>query len=203
VVLMDRDGVVPDGASAHDANGLAGIAVPAPRTSGTEQQSDAARETDLEHARTGYVAAVELWTYEGDSIWTRFNAMLVANSVILAFIGLIYGSTGPSPIFKKGLAITGLLLCMVWLILTKRAFDYYKYWILSARELEEKHLSSVVKTVSRGGAFAEGEPVNFFIGGKMITYRMSWVGRSVRIAWCSYLVVTGFVALYILLLLGV
>ena len=206
---MDADGLVRDGV----ADGVGSADLPletgeiksrVPESRHPNDASPGTRDVDSkrEDARAAYAAAVSLWTYEGDTIWARFNAMLVANSVILALIGLLYGVADIPPLFKKSLPIAGLVLCGVWLIITKRAFDYYTYWILSARELEEEHLSPVAKTISRGGAFAAGEKVSLRVGGKTVTYRMSWLGRSVRIAWCTYLVVVGFGSLYALLLLG-
>ena len=43
----------------------------------------------LENARVGYTKAVDLWIYMGGEVWSRFNVMLVANSIVLAAVGIL------------------------------------------------------------------------------------------------------------------
>jgi hypothetical protein len=105
--------------------------------------------------------------------WSRYNAMLVANSVILAAIGLTGDATERSFALDVGLPLVGILLCLLWVSLVARGFDYFAYWILSARELEERYMAAEVVTVSRGGPFSSGKPVSFVIDGKPYIYRMS------------------------------
>ena len=45
-------------------------------------------DSEPEDLRLGYQSAIALWTYEGNLVWSKFNAMLVANSVVAAIIGL-------------------------------------------------------------------------------------------------------------------
>src|SRR5690349_10694594 len=71
----------------------------------------------------GYQAAVALWIYEGNLIWSKFNALLVANSIVLAVFGLSLGSSRLPQPFTIGLPIAGIILCAAWAILTKRGFD--------------------------------------------------------------------------------
>jgi len=84
-----------------------------------------------EDARVGYQVAVSLWTYEGEQNWARFNVMLVANSIIIAVLGLAatsqlsnQGSLGPLSVV---LSVVGLLLSAAWFLITVRGFDYQKY----------------------------------------------------------------------------
>jgi hypothetical protein len=37
-----------------------------------------------DNARIGYQVAAQLWAYEGQGLWSAFNAMLVANSIVVA-----------------------------------------------------------------------------------------------------------------------
>lgn len=53
----------------------------------TKNQTNQAR---IENARVGYQVATNLWVYEGTTIWSKFNALLVANSIILAMVGLSF-----------------------------------------------------------------------------------------------------------------
>lgn len=159
------------------------------------------QESNIQDARVGYQAAVALWVYEGTLIWAKYNAMLVANSVILAVYGVTLGSSQRLPAaFVTGLPIAGIALCVLWAILTKRGFDNYAYWIGCVRELEEAHLAPTVRTVSRGGSFADGRVVTVAIDGQPKDYSMSRVSRLLRAAWSSYMVILVFVVLYALLL---
>jgi hypothetical protein len=146
------------------------------------------QESDINDARVGYQAAVSLWVYEGKLIWAKYNAMLVANSVILAVYGVALGSSQRLPsAFVTGLPIAGVTLCFLWAIPTKRGFDNYAYWIACVRELEEAHLTPTVRTVSRGGPFADGRVVTVTIDGQSNAYSMSRVSRLLRASWSSYI----------------
>ena len=133
-----------------------------------------------ENALIGYQMAISLWTFQGEQSWARFNIMLVANSIVIAVIGLAFTSQRPVAVFTLLLPIVGLLLCGIWFAHTRREAEYSDYDILSARELEEKYLSDPVKTVSRGGLFAEGATVTIEIGGKTTQLRMGRLARSLR-----------------------
>jgi len=155
-----------------------------------------------ENARIGYQAAVDLWIAEGEQIWTRFNAMLVVNSIIVAVIGFVLAGQRMLPVITVGLPIAGLIVCAVWFILMKRDFEYQSYLIHSAREVEERYLNPI-KTVSRGGAFVRGEPVELVISGASVKRRMSKIARLFRDRTVAYIVILVFVILYIAMLFQV
>ncbi|MDY0042657.1 MAG: hypothetical protein RBS57_20290 [Desulforhabdus sp.] len=138
----------------------------------------------FEKAQVGYQVAVSLWTYQGNLNWGRFNIMLTANSIIISAIGLVPSS--PS-IFRDVLPIAGLFLCILWLFLTARGFDYHKYWVSQARSIEEKYLSDVIKTISEAKTTKEG--------GKMEFGWLSKLGGSQKRA--TYLVIFVFVFVYV------
>ena len=165
----------------------------------TEKSKESDNQNKKENARIGYQVATTLWTYEGQLVWSKFNAMLVANSIVLAVIGLAISSQHELPVFTIGMPIAGLIFCAMWFLVTKRGFDNYIYWILSARELEEQHLTDVVKTVSRGGDFADGKEIQLTINGKTKKHQMSWFGRLLRVEWASYLVIAVFAVIYIII----
>jgi hypothetical protein len=123
--------------------------------------------------------------------------MLVANSIVLAVVGLSAGKADSSTVLSHGMPIAGLVLCLFWFALIKRGFDRYSYWILSARELEERYLAPAVRVVSRGGSYADGAPVELMLSGRYQTVQPSRVGRILSAARISYLVILTFVALYI------
>ncbi len=153
-----------------------------------------ADQDTLEEIKVGYQKAIDLWTYEGQLIWARFNAMLVANTIIVTILGFFANKKTTPHSITIVLSTSGVLLCLTWYVMMKRGFSYYKYWIFSARELEQQ--LSALKTVSRGGAFAEGKPVSFEFDGRTHTLRMGYFGRRADIERLSSLTVLVFLTLF-------
>ena len=152
---------------------------------------------EIEDARLGYQAASDLATFYGGAIWSMFNAMLVANSIVVAGATFVLSGSSSLLLLKNLLPIIGLLLCFTWFLLVKRAHEYSAYYILSAREIEERYLSDAVKTLARGGVFGSGKVVTFKLGGTEVTRRMSFWARLIRNEIVSYLIILIFVAVYI------
>jgi hypothetical protein len=155
---------------------------------------------EMEDARVGYQTAVSLWVYEGTLICSKYNALLVANSIVLAVTGFTANTERPPISLRVGLPVVGVVLCAFWLLLTKRGFDNYVYWVLSAREIEDKYLPDV-QTVSRGGRFADGSPVVMSLRTGSVGLRMSKTSRLFKASTSSYVIVACFIALYVLLAL--
>jgi hypothetical protein len=151
-----------------------------------------------ENARTGYQVAVNLWVYEGTTIWAKFTAMVYANTILLATLGLLITSNRASELalFRIALAGLGLSLCASWIFLTVRSFATYKYWIFSARELE--NYLSPVQTVSRGGSFADGKRVTFTTTPAK-ELQLGTLARW-RIEGLSYFIIVVFALVYVLTL---
>lgn len=150
-----------------------------------------------ENALIGYQMAISIFIYQGEQAWTRFNIMLFANSIVIAVIGLAITSNPQQVVFARLLSIVGLLLCGIWFVLMQREAKYSDYYILSARELEEKYLSDPVKTVSRGGVLAEGAPVTIEIGGAPKELRMNRLARILRAKNAGMLVIIILALVYI------
>jgi hypothetical protein len=157
-------------------------------------------QDEIESARIGYEVATNLWIYEGETFWSKFNSLLVANSIILGSIVLLMTVTDRLRILNLGMPIIGIILCFVWSIITRRGLEYYRYWIFSAREIEERFLKGSVQTVSRGGDFADGKEVEIKIGDKNKPFKMSRYGRLLKVERTSYLIITLFAVLYLALL---
>ncbi len=155
---------------------------------------------EQENARVGYQSAVNLWIYEGTQIWVKFTAMVYSNTIVLATVGIVM--TSPRwkdlPILTIALAILGIIFCVCWYILNKRSFAYYKYWIWSSRELEEKYLKPV-QTVSRGGEFADGKEALFNIGGKDLPHQCKGIEKF-RVEIVSNIIIFIFVLMYLTIL---
>jgi hypothetical protein len=100
-------------------------------------------------------------------------------------------------VFSLGMTVVGIFLCISWLLLMIRSFKYHVYLIFSD-EIEEKFLSNSVKTVSRGGDFAEGREVELQIGNKSNSLQMSRLER-LRVRYTSYLIIGILLVVYILI----
>lgn len=154
---------------------------------------------NLENARTGYQAAVNLWTVEGQTFWAKFNAMLVANSILLASIGFSASRQNVPPRFiTMLLPIIGIVLSIVWLCMTARSYAFDKYWIYSARELEQR--LHPVKTALRGRTFSKGDEVRFHdIGTEKIKLQIPLLGKP-RVRTASYILIAAFLLIYVVAL---
>jgi len=132
----------------------------------------------LENARVGYQAALDIWTAETRMIWSRFNMMIVANSIILGAISLTIGSNHPlSTSFTRALCLVGLAASLAWLPAHRRACQQSSYLHSSARELES-YLADPVVTISRGTEFSEGNEVALTIDGEKRRLRLGWLTRT-------------------------
>jgi hypothetical protein len=90
-----------------------------------EKTSDSA---ELENARVGYQAALDHVAFYGEKIWAIFNAMIVANSIVVAGVVVIL-SQPTLKILKMLLPVIGLLLCASWFLLVKRAHEFSAYYL--------------------------------------------------------------------------
>lgn len=162
-----------------------------------QQPEEELTAAQLENARLGYQAAISMWSYYGEGLWAKYSAMLVANSIVLAAVGLVYASQDPLPVLAWALPIVGLLLSVVRFLMTKRGTEYHIYFGLAARELEENFLANEVKLRSRGASYADGKPVTLQIGGAATTLQMSVWARAFRTRHLSYIVIAVFVAIYL------
>lgn len=103
-----------------------------------------------------YQVAIDKNTSEGEILWNRYNALLVFNSLLITGIGFLYkgDDKGALPtLIAFSLPIAGLVSCYLWFIVTHRSFQWIKYWITSARKIEEKYLiddNSDLNPISNG-----------------------------------------------------
>jgi hypothetical protein len=154
---------------------------------------------ESENARLGYQSAVDIATFYATTVWSIFNAMLMAHSIFVAVIGLVLTSNHPLILFKFMTPIVGLVLCVAWFLLVKRAHEYAAYYRMSAREIEEEYLEDSVSTVSRGAIFASGGSVTFKIGGRRMTHRLSLPVRTLaKGEELSYVAILPFAIIYVL-----
>jgi len=155
-----------------------------------------------ETAKLGYESAIQLWIYEGDVIWSKYNAMLVANSIVMGILGFaISSNSGTFPkYYIIGLVVVGIVLCLAWYQLMKRGYDTVVYWIFSALEIEANHLSPTLEILQRGRKFSSGEKVEFKIGDSILTHQASKFHQMFRVVTTGNIVIGIFVMLYLVVL---
>jgi hypothetical protein len=160
-------------------------------------------EEQLKNARVGYQAAVSLWNVQAQLSWSRFNVILLSNSIILgAICVVIFWRCGLLlwPLLTQLLSLVGIVLSLVWLHGYRRASQYNDYLALSARELE-KYLAEPVVTISRGALFLEGNQVTLTIDDKKKKLRLGLLPRLAETESFSYLMIAVFLLLFVFVFL--
>lgn len=122
---------------------------------------------EKENARVGYQVAVSIMLHEEQAIWSRSSAMLAANGIIIATMGVVLtklitlvdsdslkGNTGLLVVaglfaIVIVLGLVGWLLCNLWHCLIGRTRKKCRCWEQSARKLE-KLMRPTVKTLKYG-----------------------------------------------------
>ena len=156
--------------------------------------------TKEESVPAGYEQAISLKIYEGELVWSRSQAMLVINTILIATIGVFLNTTTPNDTVLITLAVCGFLFCIVWLESSIRGFAFNKFWSYSARDLEEQ--SKSVKLLTRGAKFKNNEVVEFkFKGsdGLRFRYQRPWLGRFLKTDIGTYILITIFIFLYLVI----
>jgi hypothetical protein len=86
-----------------------------------------------------YESALEYTAAEADQAWAKFNAMLVAHTILIAVsVGLMFGemrSTVP-PLIPAVLLVAGLVVCFAWWATVERALRYQDRYVDFAKRLE-------------------------------------------------------------------
>lgn len=155
-----------------------------------------AEDQARDDARMAYQSAIALWTYEGELLWAKFNAMLVAHGLILAAISLGCDAHTSMPLFRDVLPIAGLALCVLWWLIHRRSFDYSHFWTLAARQLEQRFFCKEVQLVSTGADFAHGHDTEMMLDGHQRAVHLTVRGRWATTKHISEVVILVFALLY-------
>ena len=125
-----------------------------------KERSETVRRERMENARVGYQVAANLTASEVQMIWARYNAMLLANSIVLAviaqfLIAAIKESSIALVIIPSFMSLVGIVLCIFWLCMTERKTKISMFYRFSARKLEEKCLGDNVNMIEKCGDWLE------------------------------------------------
>jgi len=155
---------------------------------------------DKDTARLGYQTAVGLSMFYAQMVWAIFNAMVVANSIVVTAIILLGthpGAVRGSIIFLGG---AGLALCFAWLTLSIRAHEYAAYYVLAARQLEESHLAPLLQVLTTGHRLSRGAEIKMHTPGKPTTMRFTPIARLTTGQLSSKIVIAIFACIYCFLI---
>ena len=133
-----------------------------------------------------YDAAIQLIIAQADDWWSRFQAMLLANSLILAAIPFLMER---GYLFAVGASLGGLVLCFVWRRLLDLGVLNLQYWHGAGRELETQIGTFNILRRHRllvGGDPVEVDGVTMKIPGRSRAPAATWGGRII------WLFVTGY-----------
>lgn len=151
--------------------------------------------SSFEAAKLGYEMAIQLWIYEGNSIWSKFNVMLVVHTILFNLL-----ASKESSNYISHISAFGIVISLLWLIMTKKGFYSLDYWIYTARELEENHFNNIIKNVKRGNKFTSGSKITFAFKGNnslKIQKPLNWLNNRFSAYIIIYLII--FVYIYIFL----
>jgi len=147
----------------------------------------------LENTRIGYRAAIDLTHTTGSQNWSRFNSMLVANSVFFAVIGqMLVDRISIDWPWQLMLPGAGFVLCILWAAAVNRGLMYQDYYIAKARELEAR--LAPVDIVQQGDVLSRGKGVPVGEGECLKMTGLSRI-RARRTMWSVILL---FLLLYVL-----
>lgn len=113
--------------------------------------------------RTGYTVAARMAVHAARVTWNTIATFIAFNTVILTVVVSPFGlpkeaTSGISRPAAIALSLAGFVGAVVLGFVHRRASKYFRYWMLSARELEKK-LDPFVQTFERGKKFSKGECV--------------------------------------------
>lgn len=124
-------------------------------------------EYHIDHIKFSYQATIQLLTREGESVWNRFNSILLVNSILLAAITVLITSNtdvDSQTSFNKIsllLIFLGILLCVIWSISLWRGFQQAGHYYHKLIELENKENFNGLNIMSSMDNYREGKEINF------------------------------------------
>jgi hypothetical protein len=104
-----------------------------------------------EDRKTVYQATIQLMVYEGTVLWTRLNAMIVLNALLIATATLlVQGKIGHLAALPP---LLGALLSALLGATIYRGQDFHRYWEATAADLEDTLPAENLKVVSNNVKF--------------------------------------------------
>jgi len=103
----------------------------------------------IENAKFGYQMALQMVEILGEEIYSRFNAMLTANSIIIAAYVLIFSENNKMPDFLRiFLPIFGIILCVIWIVYILTGIYRQRQYRSEAKRIEKEYFNSTFKLLN-------------------------------------------------------
>lgn len=139
---------------------------------------------------THFQVSLELMQYHGTLVWHSFTAFLVAHSLLLGFLlNTVKDRVAAAPAALGGpaavafVAFAGVVLSLVWLMMTTRMWDYYDIYSERARRAQPPGWNLLV-------TYEEMRTTASTRRG------MTWLGRRMRVRSATRLLVAVFALAY-------
>jgi hypothetical protein len=109
-----------------------------------------------------YKILVQLLKQEDILFWRRNEIMLVINGGMLAIEGWFQSSeapavTIPTKAISLAICMTGLSVCVLWMLIVKRSRIFYNHWYKHLRLLEKRYLEPVNIFQNADRSYKRGE----------------------------------------------
>jgi hypothetical protein len=104
-----------------------------------ESVSKQVRDGETDFTEKEYELAISLMTYHIDLLWKEFGVFLLAETVLIGFIGTTWLDKGLTVAENLGIwfvSLFGFLLCVPWLAIFKHNYQYYLLRIEQAKRHE-------------------------------------------------------------------
>lgn len=120
-------------------------------------------------AQLGYQTGIQLISLVSEEIYSRFNAMLTANSIIFALTGLVLISNNEIKIqLLIILSIIGLALCELWYLFNKHGIYWQRQFIKETIRIEKEYFNDIFILESLVDSEDSSTKQSKFINGKKI-----------------------------------
>lgn len=140
----------------------------------------------------------------GETLWTKFSGLLVANSILLGLIGFIIKSTNISENITDYqyyslvvISFFGAAISILGYILIVRSFYYYDFWLFTLIDIENKYCD--LKIFNESIIFGKGDKVSIINPFKNNRYQMCWLGSIFRMRTIFCAIIAIFIAIFIFL----
>jgi hypothetical protein len=104
---------------------------------------------ELENTRLKYQKSLDLFASEGQIQWSRYNTMLLINTIIIGLSSFNKDFPQSFKILFWLSPLIGFLLCYFWHRMTERGFIWMNHWITEANDLE-RQLRGTINPLQNG-----------------------------------------------------
>jgi len=140
----------------------------------------------------------------GETLWTKFSGLLVANSIMLGLLGFIFRATPASEnalnyqfYYSKIVSALGIIISFLSFILIMRSFYYYDFWLFTLKDIENKFFDE--RIFNKSIIFGKGDKVPLINPLTNKEYKMHWVCKKLRMRLIFYIIIFVFLLLFTLI----